>query len=161
MKKIILNISVENCKEVLEYYKEVFGGEIKNVQMADGKEMFKGHEGKIIHSELHINDECVMYLTDVFGEKEEGSNISLILQLGSEEEINNLYSVLCEKGNVHFELQKTFWGSYHAVHTVIAFINATPARILPKGFLRRSIAAIMASAGKTTPKSRTKTPCFS
>lgn len=116
MKKIIPNISVENCKEALEYYKEVFGGEIKNVQMADGKEMFKGQEGKIIHAELHVNDDCIMYLND-FGEKKERSNISLILQLDSEDEINRLYAVLSEKGNVTFALQKTFWGSHHAVIT--------------------------------------------
>lgn len=115
MKRIIPDIAVENCKEALEYYKEVFGGEIKNVQMADGKEMFKGHEGKIIHSELHINADCIMYLTDIFGEKQEGSNISLMFELGSEEEINNLYTALSKKGNVVFPLQKTFWGSYHAV----------------------------------------------
>lgn len=29
MKKIIPNIAVDNCKEVLEYYKKVFGGEVK------------------------------------------------------------------------------------------------------------------------------------
>jgi PhnB protein len=115
MKKIIPNISIENCKEALEYYKEVFGGEIKNIQMADGKEMFKGQEGKILHSELHINDECIMYLNDVFGEKVIGSNISLILQLDSEEEINKLSSTLSQKGIVVFPLQKTFWGSLHAV----------------------------------------------
>jgi PhnB protein len=117
MKKILPNISVENCKEVLEYYKTVFGGEIKNIQMTDGKEMFKGQEGKILHSELHINNECIMYLNDVFGEKVVGSNISLILQLDSEEEINKLSSTLSQKGNVVFPLQKTFWGSLHAVVT--------------------------------------------
>lgn len=30
---------------------------------------------------------------------------------------NNLYSSLAKKGNVIFELQKTFWGSYHGVVT--------------------------------------------
>ena len=90
----------------------MFGGEIKNVQLADGKEMFKGHEGKIIPAELHINSDCVMYLTDNFGPQKEGSSISLILELDSQEEINNLYSVI---RNVIFALQKTFWGSYHAV----------------------------------------------
>ena len=117
MEKIIPNISVDNCKEALEYYKEVFGGEIKNVQMADGKEMFKGHEGKIIHAELHINADCIFYLTDIFEGKKASSNISLILQLGSEEEINSLYSALNKDGNIIFPLQKTFWGSYHAVVT--------------------------------------------
>lgn len=117
MKQIIPNISVDNCKEVLEYYKEVFGGEVKNLQMADGKEMFKGHEGKIVHVELHINGDCVLYLNDVFGETETGSNISIILQLDSEAEINALFSSLNREGDVVFPLQKTFWGSYHAVVT--------------------------------------------
>lgn len=117
MRRIIPNITVENCKEALEYYKDVFGGEVKNVQMANGKEMFKGHEGKIIHSELVINDNCIMYITDIFGPKANDSNISLMLELESQEEINKLYALLKEKGIVTYELQRTFWGSYHAVVT--------------------------------------------
>ena len=117
MRRIIPNINIENSKEVLEYYKDVFGGEIKNVQMADGKEMFKGHEGKIIHAELHINSECIMYINDLFGGKNIGSNISLILELESKEEIDSLFATLSKKGTVSYELQKTFWGSYHAVVT--------------------------------------------
>ena len=117
MKKIIPNIAVDNCKEVLEYYSEILGGEVKNIQMADGKELFRGQEGKIIHAELHINPDCILYLNDTFGPKTEGSNISIVLQLDSEEEINWLYSTLSEKGNVIFALQKTFWGSYHGVLT--------------------------------------------
>lgn len=117
MKRIIPEIYIKNCKEALEYYKEVFGGEIKNVQMADGKEMFKGFEGKIIHSELHINNDCILYLVDIFGEKEETSNVHLLLELDSEEEINRLYEALSKDGSVKFALQKTFWGAYHAVVT--------------------------------------------
>lgn len=117
MKTIIPEIYVKNCKEALEYYKEVFGGEIKNVQMADGKEMFKGFEGKVIHSELHINDDCVMYLVDIFEEKKEADSIHLVLELESEEEINRVYEKLSKDGSVKFELQKTFWGAYHAVVT--------------------------------------------
>lgn len=115
MKKIIPNISIDNCKEALEFYKEVFGGEVKNVQMADGKEMFKGYEGRIIHSELFINDDCILHLNDVLGDRKEiESNISLMLQLESEEEINRIYSAVSNKGSVLYKLQKTFWGSLHA-----------------------------------------------
>ncbi|MFZ5967538.1 MAG: VOC family protein [Bacillota bacterium] len=117
MKMIIPEIHVKNCKEALEYYQEVFSGEIKNVQMADGIEMFKGHEGKIIHAELHINDNCILYLVDIFDEGENGSNIDLLLRLDSEEETNRLYEALSKDGSVKFELQKTFWGAYHAVVT--------------------------------------------
>ncbi|WP_315119847.1 VOC family protein [uncultured Clostridium sp.] len=115
MKRIIPEIFVENCKEALEYYKEVFGGEIKSVQLADGKPMFKGLEGKIIHSELHINDDCIMYLVDILDDNHKRQKGNLVLELESEEEINRLYSALSKNGSVQFELQKTFWGAYHAV----------------------------------------------
>jgi PhnB protein len=117
MKKIIPEIYVENCMEALEYYKGVFGGEVKNVQMADGKEMFKGFEGKVIHSELHINDDCIMYLVDIMRGSKSADNNHLLLELESEEEINKIFKDLSDNGNVQFELQKTFWGAYHAVVT--------------------------------------------
>lgn len=117
MKSIIPEIPVNNCKEALEFYKETFGGEIKNVQLADDKPMFKGLEGKIIHSELHINDNCVLYFMDVLREEHKSRNCHLLLQLESEAEINRVYEDLKKDGNVQFELQKTFWGAYHAVVT--------------------------------------------
>lgn len=117
MKKITPEITTNNCSEVLEYYKEVFGGEIKRVQKADGIESFKGHEGKIIHAELHINDECILYLNDNFGGRADGGNITLLLELDSEEELNRIFAAISEKGSVKFSPQKTFWGAYHAVVT--------------------------------------------
>lgn len=117
MKSIIPEIYLENCKEALEYYKNTFGGEIKNIQMADGNPMFKGFEGKVIHSELHINSNCVLYLMDIMNDEDKASKSDLLLEMDSEDEINRIYSVLKEKGTVHFELQKTFWGALHAVIT--------------------------------------------
>lgn len=60
MRHILPYIRIENCKE------EIFGGEIKNTQLADGIDMFKGHEGKYIHAELHINSHCVLHFSDMF-----------------------------------------------------------------------------------------------
>lgn len=117
MKRIIPEIFVRDCRGALEYYKELFGGEIKNVQLADGKEMFRGLEGKIIHSELHINDDCVLYLVDILNEEHAAANANLLLELESEDEINRIYSGLSKDGAIRYELQKTFWGAYHAVVT--------------------------------------------
>ena len=117
MKRIIPEIYVKDCKVALEFYKEVFGGEIKNIQLADGKEMFKGLEGKIIHSELHVNDDCIMYFVDVLAEKKESGDMHLLLELDSEDEINKIFEALSKEGNVKFPLQKTFWGAFHAVVT--------------------------------------------
>lgn len=65
MKRITPELYVENCKEALDYYQNNFGGSIKNVQLADNKPMFSDLEGKIIHAELNINNECQLYLVDI------------------------------------------------------------------------------------------------
>lgn len=117
MKKIIPEIYVENCKEALEFYKEVFGGELKNVQNAGVNPMFKEYGDKIVHSELHINENCVIYFYDILKETQRGETMHVLLELDSEEEINKIYKGLSEEGNVHYELQKTFWGAFHAVLT--------------------------------------------
>ncbi|MBP1948584.1 VOC family protein [Virgibacillus litoralis] len=116
MKKLVPHIRIENCKEEVEYYQQVFGGEIKNTQLADGIDMFKGHEGKYIHAELHINEDCIIYLADVFGDKfPKDSNILLGPDLESEEEITAIYNKLAEEGKVKMELQDTFWGAKHVL----------------------------------------------
>jgi PhnB protein len=119
MKKITPNIAVENCEQTIQYYQQVFGGEIKGVN--------KTPDGKIMHAELHVNPDCVFYFNDVFDGKTQGDNISLVLEMDSEEEMNRLYQALKEGGTVNFELQKTFWGAFHAVvldkHGVIWSLN--------------------------------------
>jgi PhnB protein len=116
MKTITANLSVSNCGEALEYYQSIFGGEIKNTQKADGVDMFKGHEGKYIHSELHITENCVLYLTDIFSrEHNPGNNFQLVLELDSEEEISRHFDTLSKDGKVQFPLGDTFWGAKHGV----------------------------------------------
>jgi len=117
MKKLLPHIYIENCKEVIEYYQQVFGGEIKNTQTGDGMEMFKGHEGKYIHAELHINEDCVMYFADVFTPLTKGNNIWTMLEMSSEEEIHSIYQTLLKDGEIKMELQDTFWGARYAVVT--------------------------------------------
>ena len=115
MKKLLPHIYIENCKEALEYYKQIFGGEIKNTQTGDGMEMFKGHEGKYIHAELHINKNCLIYFADVFSPLVKGDNIWTMLDMSSEDEINSIYDSLSKDGEIKMELQDTFWNSRYAV----------------------------------------------
>lgn len=112
MKKIIPHLTIANCKEAISYYKSILGGEIQRTQLADGIEMFKGHEGKYIHAELHFDNDFVIYFNDVF-EKEPiiGSNIEIGLELDNEEEINRIYQSFSEEGEIKMELQNTFWGA--------------------------------------------------
>ncbi len=79
--------------------------------------MGKWLHGNVHSSELHISHECVLYLVDILGEGKTAGNVNLVLELESEEEINRVYSELSKSGTVRYELQKTFWGAYHAVVT--------------------------------------------
>lgn len=115
IKHIIPNVSVKNCSKAIDYYKRIFGGEIKNLQIGDGNPMFKNLEGKVIHSELHVNDDCIIYFVDILDEKNPSTNPPLVLQLQSEREIKKVYSAFQKDGTVIFKLQKTFWGVLHGV----------------------------------------------
>ena len=116
MKQIIPELYVKDCAQALEYYKSVFGGEIRNVKKADGMKGFEGLEGKIIHSELHLGDGLDLYLVDIF-EGKAADGVSIVLQMESEEEINRIYNALTEGSDIKFPLQKAFWGAFHAVVT--------------------------------------------
>jgi PhnB protein len=78
--------------------------------------MFKGHEGKYIHAELHINEHCILYFADILGsEPAKDSNLLLGPDLESEEEITQVYNTLAADGEVKMELQDTFWSAKHAI----------------------------------------------
>ncbi|RDW21216.1 VOC family protein [Oceanobacillus chungangensis] len=116
MKRIVPHIRIKNCKEEVAYYQQVFGGEIKNTQLSDGIDMFKGHEGKYIHAELHINEHCILYFADLFwDEPDKDSNLLLGPDLESEDEITQIYNTLAADGEIKMELQDTFWGAKHAI----------------------------------------------
>lgn len=115
MKKVLPHIFIENCKEAIEYYRDVFGGEIKNTQLSDGMEMFKGQEGKYIHAELHMNENSVIYFADIFTETTKGDNMQIVLDLESEDEIEKIYNELSKDGQIKMELQDTFWDAKFAV----------------------------------------------
>jgi PhnB protein len=105
-------IFIEDCKENLEYYQGIFGGEIKNVQLTDEVEMFKEHKGKVLHAELHLG-ESVIHFSDVFGSVTLGNNVKVSLEFEKEVDIRRVYNSLLVNGYASVELQDTFWGALH------------------------------------------------
>lgn len=106
-----------NAKEALEYYKEVFQGEVMGIQTFGEAEFPTPPEAdeKIMHAQFK-KDELFFMVSDGFGDHsvETGNNISLVLELESDEEIQTYYDRLSEKGTVLMELQDTFWGAKFA-----------------------------------------------
>ena len=105
------------AREALNYYKEVFDGEITNLQTFGDADFETPPEmdDRIMHARLQ-NGNFLFMVSDNFGsvEVQAGSNISLALELDSPEEIEKYYNRLSEQGTVIMELQDTFWGATFA-----------------------------------------------
>ncbi|HCG4536609.1 TPA: VOC family protein [Salmonella enterica subsp. enterica serovar Typhi str. AG3] len=98
-------IFVENCVEIIEYYRNILNGEIRNVQQTE--------DGKCLHAELVVGD-SIIHFSDDFGKTKQGDNVRVSLECESEEEITRIYNDLSVSGIVTVELQETFWGALHA-----------------------------------------------
>lgn len=105
-----------NAKEALEFYKEVFGGEISELKTyaEAGYENSAEAKDRLIHGRFQKGELFFMVSDTSPGSLIVGNNISLVLDFESEEEIQKTFASLSEKGNVHMELQDTFWGAKYA-----------------------------------------------
>ncbi|MCL2056942.1 MAG: VOC family protein [Oscillospiraceae bacterium] len=118
MKQIVPEIYVMNCGEALDFYRGVFGGDIRNLQTSDNNALFRHAPGKVVHAELHVNNKCIFYFSDIFNEKRgKLGNVSLMLHMETEEEIGRVYAALSNRGHIGMELRETMTGALHAIVT--------------------------------------------
>jgi PhnB protein len=104
-----------NCREAMEYYKEVFGGklDINEVDMKDfegydmpNKEWFKG---KIMHCSLKGGDVNLM-ASDTPKASPKTAKVELSLGGTDEAHMRKIFENLAEGGKVTQPLKKQFWG---------------------------------------------------
>lgn len=105
-----------NCREVVEFYAQVFG--IENPQIMTFGESPQNPEyplpeeakNLVMHTRLNISGSNVMF-SDVFPGMEFilGNNISLALVSKDIEELKSAFNKLKDGGKVGMELQETFW----------------------------------------------------
>jgi PhnB protein len=105
------------ARNALEYYKEVFEGEVLRVQTFGEADFPSPPEiaDHIMHAQFK-KGELFFMMSDSFPGQAPtaGNQVSLVLELESEEDINMYYERLSEKGTVIMELQDTFWGAIYA-----------------------------------------------
>lgn len=104
-----------NCREAMSFYQECLGGElflqtIGESPMAD--KMPLQMKNCILHSTLK-NDNFIIMASDMVGDKGliKGTNVSLMLNCSSEEDIQNTYQKLAIDGQATHPLEHTFWGA--------------------------------------------------
>ena len=110
---------VDNCREVFDFYREVFGGEYLTVQtFGDAPADFEYPESerdRIMHATLSIGDSTLMGSdtpSSFAPPPTVGSNFSLSYTPSSREETDRLFAALAAGGTVTMPLQETFWGAY-------------------------------------------------
>ncbi|HEY9007494.1 VOC family protein [Ohtaekwangia sp.] len=108
-----------NCEEVFNFYKSVFGGEFLTVmrfkEMAPHHPVDKAEENKILHMALPIGHGTVLMGSDTpssMGQVSVGNNVSIAIQPDSKEEADKLFNGLAAGGNVTMPLSNAFWGAY-------------------------------------------------
>ena len=106
-----------NAREALDYYKEIFEGEILDIQTFGEADFPTPPEAddRIIHAQFK-KDDLFFMVSDTFpgNSIEIGNHISLTIELENEAEIQKTYERLSQKGTVIMELQDTFWGAKFA-----------------------------------------------
>lgn len=117
MSKVTLDIYpffMGNCREAMEFYKSIFGGEL-TIQTygevpGDKPEEMKGMDDKVMHASLKGGD-IEMMASDSTRKAPFGpSFISLSLSGTDEEKLRSLFDKLSEGGEVTSPLKKEFWG---------------------------------------------------
>lgn len=108
-----------NCREVFDFYRQVFGGEFRTM-MTFGEappdvEIPQAEKDRIMHVALPIGSSTLMGSDScsAFGPPPQaGNNFSISISSSSREETDDLFNKLSQGGAVEMPPQDMFWGAY-------------------------------------------------
>jgi PhnB protein len=99
-----------NCREAMEFYKGIFGGELTIQTYGDVKAANEENgEDNIMHARLEGGDIKLM-ASDTAKASAVAAKVSLSLGGSDEARLREIFGKLSEGGKVFMELKKEFWG---------------------------------------------------
>jgi PhnB protein len=101
----------DNAREAMEFYRDVFGGELALSTFGEMGGAAPGDENKIMHSQLETPSGFTLMASDAPAgmEHSQGSNISISLS-GTDEDLRGYFEKLSAGGTVTMPLEKQVWG---------------------------------------------------
>jgi PhnB protein len=103
-----------NCEQALNFYAEVFGGEITELKRAEGSPI-EGQmkPNQIMHARFVAGGVYFMASDGGHGESDGKAHvgISMSVECDDEGQIENIFSKIADGGQVTMPLQDTFWGA--------------------------------------------------
>jgi PhnB protein len=99
------------AREAMEFYREVFGGELALNTYGEAGAAAPGDENKIMHSQLETPAGYFLMASDAPAgmERSAGSAITISLS-GDDPELRGYFEKLSEGGSVTMPLEKQMWG---------------------------------------------------
>ena len=100
-----------NAREAMEYYRDVFGGELAVDTYGASGMAAPGHEDKVMHAQLETPAGYTLMASDAPPgmETSGGSDISVSLS-GNDAELRDYFAKLADGGQVTMPLEKQVWG---------------------------------------------------
>ena len=102
-----------NAREAMEFYKSVFGGELKmNTFKEYHASQTPSEDNLIMHAELNAGEGLTFFGSDTPERMEfrPGTNISMSLTGENEDELKAYFSKLSADGMIGMPLEKAIWG---------------------------------------------------
>jgi PhnB protein len=113
-----------NCREAMNFYKEIFGGNLELMIWGDappdacgGEKAKEAMRDKIMHGCLTNGSFNLMAADIPQGEPKMGDSVQLTINCESVEEIDGLFKTLSAGGKTMVPLDNTFWGARFGVLT--------------------------------------------
>lgn len=100
-----------NCREAMEFYKGIFGGELKIATYGESGDA-KENKDWIIHCELSGGDIKLM-AADGRASSEKAAKVELSLVGKDEPKMKSVFQELSAGGRIHIPLDKQSWGDLY------------------------------------------------
>lgn len=103
-----------NAREVLNFYKDVLGGDIQQLSTYGESPMpcDEDYKDKIMHARLVFDGNMIM-ISDAFKGQEVAvnGNIQLSVDIGDPDKLDGIFNKMAEGGRISMPLEDTFWGA--------------------------------------------------
>lgn len=102
----------DNARQALEFYREVFGGELTLSTFGEAGAAGEPHADQIMHGQLETPAGYTLMASDTPPgmERTVGTNMSVSLSGDDVEELRGYFAKLAEGGTVPVALEKQMWG---------------------------------------------------
>jgi PhnB protein len=102
----------DNARQAMEFYRDVFGGELAVNTFGEYGAAAPGEENKVMHAQLETPAGYTLMASDTPAgmTRTEGSTISMSLSGDDADELRGYFGKLSDGGSVTMPLEKQMWG---------------------------------------------------